>query len=116
MPVGVTPAFEMAAVLFMDIVRYSLQTIDRQTDVLTRLQQLVQESAEFRRAVAEKKLITLPTGDGMALVFIGDPLAPVKCAFEIAGSLRQHDDIQMRMGIHLGPVRRHADIKQQENI
>ena len=38
-------SYEMASVLFMDIVSYSLQTIDRQTELLTLLQELVRESA-----------------------------------------------------------------------
>ncbi len=113
---AVFSAYEMATVLFMDIVRYSLQTIDRQTHVLTLLQQLVRESAEFQRASAAGELTLLPTGDGMVLVFTGDPLSPVKCALDIARSLSGYPDVPLRMGIHMGPVRRHSDIRQEENF
>ena len=32
---------------------------------------------------ASRELITLPTGDGMALVFFRDPVAPVNCSIEL---------------------------------
>ncbi len=109
-------AYEIAHVLFLDIVAYSLQPIDRQTDLLTLLQKLVLESAEFQRARDQHELISLPTGDGMGLVFLRDPLSPVKCAIEIAGSLQQHPELHVRMGIHTGPVKRHADIREGANV
>jgi len=107
---------EIAHVLFMDIVGYSLQPIDQQTRLLTLLQEIVQKSAEFQRAQRKNELISLPTGDGMALVFLRDPLSPVKCALEIASSLRRHAELGVRMGIHSGPVMRHPDIKEEENV
>jgi adenylate cyclase len=111
-----SPAYEMASVLFMDIVSYSLKTMDEQTELLTALQRIVRESAEFQLARASDALISLPAGDGMALVFLRDPIAPVRCALEIAASLKNRPEIQLRMGVHAGPVRRHADIKDQINV
>jgi class 3 adenylate cyclase/CHASE2 domain-containing sensor protein len=108
--------YEMAHVLFMDIVGYSLQPIDRQTELVKLLQQIVRESAEFRQAREQGGQISLPTGDGMALVFFGNPLSPVKCALEIAASLKQHAELRLRMGIHTGPVQRHADIREGINV
>jgi class 3 adenylate cyclase/CHASE2 domain-containing sensor protein len=108
--------YEMAHVLFMDIVGYSLQPIDKQTELVKLLQKIVRESAEFRQARDKGSLISLPTGDGMGLVFFGDPLSPVKCALEIAGSLKHHADLPVRMGIHTGPVQRHADIREEDNV
>ena len=109
-------AYEIAHVLFIDIVSYSLQPIDRQTELLSLLQKLVRESAEFHRARDQNELISLPTGDGMALVFLRDPLSPVKCAVEIATSLTRHPELHVRMGIHTGPVQRHADIREAANV
>jgi CHASE2 domain-containing sensor protein/class 3 adenylate cyclase len=109
-------AYEIAHVLFVDIVGYSLQPIDRQTELLTLLQKIVRESAEFRRARDQSELISLPTGDGMALVFLRDPRSPVKCAVEIGGSLRRQPELSVRMGIHTGPVQRHADIREGANV
>jgi CHASE2 domain-containing sensor protein/class 3 adenylate cyclase len=109
-------AYEIAHVLFVDIVGYSLQPIDRQTELLTLLQKIVRESAEFRRARDQNELISLPTGDGMALVFLRDPRSPVKCAVDIGSSLRRQPELRVRMGIHTGPVQRHADIREGANV
>jgi class 3 adenylate cyclase/CHASE2 domain-containing sensor protein len=109
-------AYEIAHVLFVDIVGYSLQPIDRQTELLTLLQKIVRESAEFRRARDQNELISLPTGDGMGLVFLRDPLSPVKCALEIANAQQRNRTLSLRMGIHTGPVQRHADIREGVNV
>jgi TolB-like protein/Tfp pilus assembly protein PilF/class 3 adenylate cyclase len=111
-----SPTNELASVLFMDIVSYSLGSIDDQTELLTILQQTVRESVEYKQASVKRELISLPTGDGMALVFLRDPVSPVKCALEIAASLKDYPEIKLRMGIHQGPVRRHADIKEDANV
>jgi eukaryotic-like serine/threonine-protein kinase len=111
-----TPCLEMAHVLFVDIVAYSTLPMDRQQRLLADLQELVRGTAEFVRAEAEDQLIRLPTGDGMALVFFRDPEAPVRCAVELAKSLRNHPDIKLRMGIHTGPVYRVADINANRNV
>src|SRR5207248_8259710 len=62
------------------------------------------------------KLIRLPTGDGMALVFRTNTEAPVECAMEIVQALKSHPAIQLRMGIHSGPVDEVADVNQRANI
>src|SRR5205814_9691536 len=49
---------------------------------------LVRGTEEYRRARPGEDLISLPTGDGMALTFLNEPEAPVQCALEIAASLR----------------------------
>jgi class 3 adenylate cyclase len=108
--------YEMAFVLFMDIVGYSVQKIDQQRILVTLLQNLVKGNSEFQRARAADELIVLPTGDGMALVFMREPLSPVKCALELADAVRNHMELKLRMGIHAGPVCRHADIKDEINV
>jgi len=113
---GQSPSYELASVLFMDIVSYSLRSIDDQTEVLTTLQKIVRESAEYQQASAKQEVLSLPTGDGMALVFLRDPIAPARCALEVAKSLQSHPELKLRMGLHQGPVRRHADIKEDVNV
>src|SRR5215210_7433340 len=71
------PALEVAHVLFMDIVGYSKLLFDEQTKYLGRLQEIVRATKEFRLGQGRDELICLPTGDGMALVFFGDPEAPL---------------------------------------
>lgn len=110
------PALEVAHILFMDIIGYSLLSMDRQTQVLQQLQDLVCATAEFRRAQECGELISLPTGDGMALVFFRDPVAPVQCAVELSKARRDYTDIKLRIGIHSGPVYRVADINANRNV
>ncbi len=106
----------MAHVLFVDIVAYSRMPMDEQKRSLRILQDKVRSTAEFTKAQAKNQLIRLPTGDGMALVFFGDPEAPVRCAFELSRALRQESSFQLRMGIHTGPVYRVADINANRNV
>jgi serine/threonine protein kinase/tetratricopeptide (TPR) repeat protein len=111
-----TRALEMAHVLFMDIVAYSQLPMDEQHRVLKELQAIVRNSSGFTAAQREGRLISLPTGDGMALVFFSDPEAPVRCASEISRALRSHPGVKLRMGIHSGAVYRVADINANRNV
>lgn len=109
-----TGAVEIAHVLFTDLVGYSLLPMDQQKDSLERLQQALRDSKQFQKAEASGELINLPTGDGMALAFFGDPTAPAQCAVEIAGALK--GSLKLRMGIHSGPVYRVADMNANANV
>jgi class 3 adenylate cyclase len=111
-----SPAREIATVLFMDIVGYSKKFNEDQADVLAILQATVQQSPEFQQAQRKKEQIPLPTGDGMAIVFLRDPVSSVKCALEIAASLKSHPEVELRMGINMGFVSRHVDIKEHVNV
>jgi len=107
---------EMASVLFLDIVSYSMQPMERQSRLLTELQGIVRGTEDFKIANSCGNLISLPTGDGMAMVFFHDPIAPVRCAMEISEALKQNPALQLRMGVHSGPIYRHADIKDELNV
>jgi hypothetical protein len=74
------PKFEIGHVLFMDIVGYSKLLIGEQSDLVGQLKEVVAASEQFRRADEQNKLVTLPTGDGMALVFRNGAEAPAQCA------------------------------------
>jgi len=100
----------------MDIVAYSRLSMNEQHRVLDTLQQSVRQTGEFAKAEAMHQLIRLPTGDGMALVFFGDPEAPVRCAMEIARALSRHPEVALRIGIHTGPVYRVNDINANRNV
>lgn len=109
-------SLETAHVLFMDVVGYSKLLLERQTEYLQRLQEIVRDTHAFRRAYADGQLISLPTGDGMALSFFGDPEAPVRCADEVSRALRDRPEIKLRMGVNSGLVYRLADINANMNI
>src|SRR4029453_6904330 len=70
----------------------------------------------FRSAETTEKLIRVPTGDGMALLFFLSPEEPGGCALEISGTLQGHPDIRVRMGVHSGPVNRVTDVNDKTNF
>lgn len=107
---------EVAHVLYMDLVGYSRLPMADQHRLVLELNDLVRSCAEFVRANAVGDLISLPTGDGMALVFFRDPEAPVRCALEVALAMAGRPDMQLRMGIHSGPVHHVQDINANLNV
>src|SRR5215469_10652320 len=108
--------FEIGHVLFIDIVGYSKLLIHEQSEQLQKLKELVRGTKQFRLAEAESKLLRLPTGDGGALVFRNTQEAPVLCALEISKALKNNPEVQVRMGIHSGPVNEVADLNEQMNV
>ena len=107
---------EIGHVLFMDMVGYSALLINEQSDLLAQLNDVVRRTEHFRSAEAEDRLVRLPTGDGMALVFRNSPEEPARCALEISQALKEHPKLQVRMGIHSGPVNEVADVNERANI
>jgi TolB-like protein/class 3 adenylate cyclase len=107
---------EIAYVLFIDIVGYSKLLIDQQRRLLELLNEIVRGTEQFRKAEASYRLITIPTGDGMALVFYNTPEAPVECALEISRAAREHPELKLRMGVHSGAVSGVVDVSGRANI
>jgi len=107
---------EIAHVLFMDIVGYSTLLIDEQHALLETLNQIVRGTQQFRIAEEAGKLIKIPTGDGMALIFQDRLEAPVECALEISRTLKEHPKLLLRMGIHSGPVSGVNDVSGRANV
>src|SRR5256885_13490017 len=87
---------EIGHVLFIDLVGYSKLLIEEQRERLRQLTDIVLATAQVVRATNEK-LVRLPTGDGMALVFRNSSEEPAQCALEIAQALRAHPEIAVRM-------------------
>ena len=107
---------EIAHVLFIDIVGYSKLSISDQHAAVEELTRIVRRSEQFQRAEAANRLTRIPTGDGMALAFYTSPEAPVRCAVEISRTLKQHPRLQLRMGIHSGPVGGVVDVNERTNL
>src|SRR6266567_4722863 len=107
---------EIAHVLFTDIVGYSKLPIHQQRAVVERLNEIVRGTDEFQAAETAGRLITIPTGDGITLVFYHSPEAPVECALEISRALKKHPELQLRMGIHSGPVSGIVDATGKANV
>jgi TolB-like protein/class 3 adenylate cyclase len=107
---------EIAYVLFIDMVGYSKFLINEQRELLDTLNRFVPETEQFRSAEAAGKLIKIPTGDGMALVFYTSPEAPVRCATDLSRALKHHPRLRLRMGIHSGPVGGIVDVTGRANL
>src|SRR5215469_6083102 len=110
------PHLEIAHVLFMDVVGYSKLLVNEQREVVQQLSQVVRKTQQFRKSEAAGKLIRIPVGDGMALVFFQTPEEPVQCAMEIARALKSHLTIRLRMGVHSGPVDQVKDVNDRLNV
>jgi TolB-like protein/Tfp pilus assembly protein PilF len=107
---------ELAHVLFIDIVGYSKRLINEQTALVKRLNELVLQTEQCRNADAAGKLVRIPTGDGMALAFFSSPDAPVRCAMEISKADQADPKLELRMGIHTGPVDQVSDVNRRSNV
>jgi TolB-like protein/class 3 adenylate cyclase/Flp pilus assembly protein TadD len=107
---------EIAHLLLIDVVGYSKLLVNDQVESLQQLNRIVRSTDCFQAAEAKDKLIRLPTGDGMALLFSENLEQPARCALEIAQALQNHPEIQVRMGIHSGPINQVPDVNDRINI
>ena len=107
---------EIAHLLLIDVVSYSKLLVNQQIELLQELNRIVRSTECFRAAEASGKLIRVPTGDGMALLFFHSPEEPARCALEISRALQDHPHIQLRMGVHSGPVNQVTDVNDKTNV
>lgn len=118
---------QIAHVLFLDVVGFTKLRSPKQRLVLSKLQDIVRATTDFRQATKAGKLIALPTGDGMALVFltsVGSSGTAVCCAEAITHAIREHNEtttdddakIKVRMGIHSGTVVTVLDVNDRPNV
>jgi TolB-like protein/class 3 adenylate cyclase/Flp pilus assembly protein TadD len=107
---------EIAHVVFLDIVGYSKLSVNEQHARIEELNEIVRLSEQFRKAEAANRILKIPTGDGIALVFYKSPEEPAQCAVEISRALKDSPRLQIRMGIHSGPVRGVVDVNERANV
>src|SRR5678816_337011 len=107
---------EIAHVLFIDVVAYSKLSVNEQHARIEELNEIVRSSEQFRKAEAANRILKIPTGDGMALVFYKSPEEPAQCAFEMSRALKEHPRLQIRMGIHSGPISGVVDVNERTNV
>src|SRR5437867_3351796 len=107
---------EIAHVLFIDVVGYSKMLIDEQSETLQALNEIVRKTEPFRVSEKTGKLVRIPAGDGMALLFFNSPEAPVDCALEISKAIRARPNLRVRMGVHSGPVDAVKDVNDRLNF
>ena len=94
--------FEIAHVLFIDIVGYSKLSINEQRAAVDELTEIVRATEQFQKAEAADRLIKIATGDGMVLVFYTSPEAPVRCAVELSRALKDHPRLRYAWGYTVG--------------
>jgi len=107
---------EIAHLLLIDVVGYSKLLVNEQVELMRELNSAVRNTPSFQAAEKKEKLIRVPTGDGMALLFFRSPEEPVRCALEISKALQDLPHIQVRMGVHSGPVNRVTDVNDRSNV
>jgi class 3 adenylate cyclase len=100
----------VCSVLFIDIVAYSKKAVSEQFEVKRRFNGLLAAALEV---LQRRDRVVIDTGDGAAVVFLGDP----EDALVVGVSMRGHSDaVPVRMGINLGPVKLMTDLNDQVNV
>src|SRR5262249_36038456 len=107
---------ELAHVLFIDIVGYSKLLISEERALLETLNQIVRGTEQFRKAEAAGRLLKGPTGEGMALVFYTRPGEPGGCAPGVGRGEIEHNELELRMGVHTGAVSGVFDVNKRANV
>jgi len=115
MTLSINRSARIAYVLFLDIVGYSRETTSAQARLIGQLNAAVNAAPAFAAANTAGAVQTLPTGDGMALVFYNDVLAPVQTAAHIGRAARGMA-LPLRMGMHSGLVLPQVDATGRENL
>src|SRR6266540_1369700 len=77
--------------LFIDIVGYSKLSINDQHAAVEPLNPVGRASAQFQRAEAAGRLLKIPTGDGMALVFYASRSRPRNARWKSAARSRNRN-------------------------
>ncbi|HYX40869.1 MAG TPA: serine/threonine-protein kinase [Pyrinomonadaceae bacterium] len=95
-----------AHVLSIGLVGYMDSQRPVPPELLSQLQQLLHASTEFQHASTHEQLYYQLTHDGAALLFSGDPEAPVRCALELGRALagQSPPQLSVSMGIHSVPL------------
>src|ERR1700745_3038531 len=107
---------EIAHVLLIDVVGYSKLSTADQNATVAKLNELVRDSESIQVEEKRSRVLKIPTGDGMALVFYRSAEAPVLCAVGLSKALKKYPDLQVRMGVHSGSVSGVIDVTGRYNI
>ncbi len=108
----------ICSVLFLDIVEYSQRSVAEQIALKERFNAVLTEAIA---GVATDDRIILDTGDGAAVSFLGDPEDTLFAGMSLRDAVLGQDvtsgpQLQIRVGVNLGPVRLVKDINGQPNI
>jgi class 3 adenylate cyclase len=101
--------------MFLDLVGYSARSVDDQVALKKLFLELI---AKALKGVPEDTRISIDTGDGAAICFMGDPEEALHSAMLLRDLLGQRygTHLTARIGLHLGPVRVVSDINDRVNV
>jgi class 3 adenylate cyclase len=100
----------VCSVLFIDIAGYSKQAVTDQYEVKSRFNGMLAEALDV---LQRRDRVIVDTGDGAAVVFLGDP----EDALVVGLAMRElSGKVPLRMGINLGPVKLISDLNDQVNV
>jgi class 3 adenylate cyclase len=100
----------VCSVLFLDLAAYSRNSVQEQLRLKEALSSLVTSALE---RVRQWDRVILDTGDGVAVVFLGDPEDALVAAIAVRDGAGK---LALRMGVNLGPVRLVKDLNGQTNV
>jgi class 3 adenylate cyclase len=100
----------VCSVLFMDVVGYSKDGVDEQVRVKRKLNRVLSDALD---QVPPTERIVVDTGDGAAVAYLENPEAALFSALVV---LDHAGEVQVRMGINLGPVTLLQDINGRDNM
>jgi class 3 adenylate cyclase len=103
----------VCTILFLDIVAYSTKSVDEQFAMKSAFNQLI---AGKLAHIPDASRVTLDTGDGAAICFMGDPEDVLHATIDILRGLTQSGSMQLRIGIHIGPIRLLTDLNGRDNV
>lgn len=100
----------VCSVLFIDIVAYSKKPVAEQFEVKHGFNGMLAGALEM---LARRDRVIVDTGDGAAIVFLGDPEDALVIGVAMRGKAAH---LPMRLGINLGPVKLMSDVNGQINV
>jgi len=100
----------VCSVLFLDLIGYSKRAVAEQHETKSRFNSALTEALSLLK---RRDRVIVDTGDGAAVVFLGDP----EDAMIVGLAMRESSgSVAMRLGINLGPVRLVSDLNDQTNV
>ncbi len=105
----------LCTILFLDLVGFSAQPVDDQARIKQRLTGRI---SQVLRDIPPDTRLSIDTGDGAALCFLGDPQQTLQAALLLRDLLAQRYGacLPARIGMHTGPVRVVSDINGRINL
>ncbi len=106
----------VGSIAFLDIIGFSKKTVSDQEAIKDRFNQIL---AQAIAAIPSELRLTLDTGDGAALGFLGDPEDALYACMrmrQLMAGLAEGVAFEIRAGINLGPVKLVKDVNGQANL